>query len=94
MSRAFVKEDQDDRPPRRYELPPRSDPAYPAAAAWALLEGANHGDSQDAETATGCRWGDPALSPHVERILADARRRGDERLMQLAERFLRQAGER
>jgi hypothetical protein len=41
MSRAFVKEDQDDQP-RRYDLPPRSDPAYPAAAAWALLEGANH----------------------------------------------------
>lgn len=94
MSRAFVKEDEGDLPPRRYELPPTSDPGYPAAAAWALLEGANHGDSLGAEAVTGYRWGDPVLSPYVEGILADARRRGDERLMQLAERFLRQAGER
>ena len=91
MSRAFVKEDSEDQP-RRYELPPPSDPAFPAAAAWALLEGANHGDSMGAEAATGYRWGDPSLRPHVEQILADAQRRGNERLIQLAERFLRQAG--
>jgi hypothetical protein len=62
MSRAFVKEDEEDQP-RRYHLPPRTDPSYPAAAAWALLEGANHGDSMGAEAATGHRWGDPILRP-------------------------------
>jgi hypothetical protein len=87
MSRAFVREDRDE-VPERYELPSRDDPAFPEAAAWALLEGANRGDSLGAETATGFRWGDPALKPHVERILAHARKRGDDRLEQLAERFL------
>ena len=87
MSRAFVDEDREDQP-RRYSLPPRSDPAFEAAAAYALLEGANHGDSMGAEAATGFSWGDPVLRPHVEKILADAQRRGDERLQQLAERFL------
>jgi len=87
MSRAFVREDRDE-VPVRYELPPRDDPAFPEAAAWALLEGANRGDSLGAEAATGFRWGDPALKPHVERILAYARKRGDDRLEQLAERFL------
>ena len=70
-------------------LPPRTDPGYDAAAAWALLEGANSGDSYSAELATGYRWGEPTLRPHVERILADARASGNERLEQLAERFLR-----
>ncbi len=87
MSRAFVREDQEE-PPARYELPDRADPGYPAAAAWALLEGANRGDSLGAEQATGYRWGDPSLRPHVEQFLAQARRRGDDRLEQLAERFL------
>ena len=88
MSRAFVREDRDE-VPERYELPPRDDPGFPEAAAWALLEGANRGDSLGAEATTGFRWGDTALQPHVERILAYARDRGDERLEQLAERFLR-----
>ncbi|HWA14857.1 MAG TPA: hypothetical protein VG817_00390 [Gemmatimonadales bacterium] len=87
MSRAFVKEDRDDLP-NRYSLPPREDPAYPVAAAWALLEGANQGDSLGAEQATGHRWGDPALHPAVRQILAEAHRRGDDRMEQLAERFL------
>lgn len=87
MSRAFVKEDSEE-PPVRYELPPRDDPAYPDAAAWALLEGANRGDSFGAEAATGYRWGEPALRPSVERIRAHARQRRDERLEELAERFL------
>jgi hypothetical protein len=73
----------------RYELPPRDDPRYAQAAAWALLEGANRGDSLGAEAATGYRWGEPALRGHVEEILAFARRKGDDRLEQLAERFLR-----
>jgi hypothetical protein len=88
MSRAFVREDHDE-VPARYELPSRDDPSYPQAAAWALLEGANRGDSLGAETATGYRWGDPALRAYVEEILAFARRKGDDRLEQLAERFLR-----
>lgn len=87
MSRAFVKEDHEE-VPERYELPPRSDPGYDAAAAWALLEGANRGDSLGAEAATGYRWGEPVLRPQVTEILAHARRRGDERLEQLARRFL------
>ncbi len=87
MSRAFVKEDQDEVPPR-YELPARDDPGFPQAAAWALLEGANRGDSLGAEQATGFRWGDPALRSWVEQILEHARHRGDDRLEQLAERFL------
>jgi len=88
MSRAFVKEDADG-PQRRYHLPKRDDPGFDAAAAWALLEGANVGDSLSAQEATGYRWGEPALRPHVERILADAKASRNERLVQLAERFLR-----
>ena len=61
MSRAFVKEDADG-PQRRYHLPKRDDPGFDAAAAWALLEGANVGDSLSAQEATGYRWGEPALT--------------------------------
>ena len=88
MSRAFVKEDAGG-PEPRYRLPAREDPGYDAAAAEALLEGANVGDSYSAELATGYRWGEPKLKQHVERILATARADGNERLEQLAERFLR-----
>jgi len=88
MSRAFVREDHDE-VPERYELPAREDPSFPQAAAWALLEGANRGDSLGAELATGFRWGDPALRQEVEQILAYARKRGDDRLEQLAERYLK-----
>jgi hypothetical protein len=87
MSRAFVKEDAGG-PERRYSLPARSDPGYDAAAALALLEGANVGDSYGAELATGYRWGEPKLKAQVERILMEARAEGNERLQQLAERFL------
>jgi hypothetical protein len=88
MSRAFVKEDPDDLP-IRYSLPPRDDPGFDLAAAWALLEGANQGDSLGAERATGYRWGEARLRPHVAAILAHAEQRDDERLAQLATRFLR-----
>lgn len=88
MSRAFINEDAPG-PERRYHLPRRDDPAYDAAAAWALLEGANVGDSYGAEQATGYRWGEPSLRPHVEAILAEAVAQQNERLQQLAERFLR-----
>jgi hypothetical protein len=88
MSRAFINEDAGG-PEPRYHLPSRDDPAYDDAAAWALIEGANAGDSYSAELATGYRWGEPKLRPHVERILAGARAEGNERLEQLALRFLR-----
>lgn len=88
MSRAFVDEDAEG-PRPRYHLPKRDDPGYDAAAARALLQGADAGDSYSAELATGYRWGEPGLRPHVERILAEAVAQGDERLQQLAERFLR-----
>ena len=88
MSRAFVREDRNE-VPHRYRLPPLEDPEYDLAAAWALLQGANQGDSLGAEAATGCRWGEPRLRSLVQEILEHARARGDERLEQLAERFLR-----
>jgi len=88
MSRAFVKEDASG-PEPRFSLPPRTDPTYDAAAAMALLEGANVGDSYSAELATGYRWGEAKLKPEIEQILARARAEGNERLEQLAERFLR-----
>ena len=88
MSRAFVKEDAGG-PEHRYNLPPRTDPGFDAAAAMALLEGANLGDSYSAELATGYRWGEPKLTPHVVRIRAQATAETNERLEQLARRFLR-----
>ncbi len=59
MSRAFVNEDAGGEPsPRhRYPLPPRDDPGYDAAAAWALLKGADVGDKLGAEEATGLYLG-------------------------------------
>jgi hypothetical protein len=88
MSRAFVNEDAG-APDPSYRLPRRDDPAYDDAAAWALLAGANVGDSHGAELATGYTWGESKLRPHVERILVEARAEGNDRLVQLAERFLR-----
>ena len=88
MSRAFVKEDAGE-PERRFVLPKRDDPGYEEAAAWALLEAANDGDSRSAEIATGYQWGEPKLKPFVEKILKQARDQKDDRLVQLAERFLR-----
>jgi hypothetical protein len=93
MSRAFVNEDAGGgEAPARYTLPDRADPDYPRASARALLRGADQGDTAGAEAATGYFWGDPALFPHVERILAEAREDHDGRLEQLAERFLRGPG--
>lgn len=88
MSRAFVNEDAEG-PRPSYHLPRRDDPGYDAAAARALIQGADAGDSYSAELATGYRWGEPTLRPHVERILTEALAQGNERLQQLAERFLR-----
>jgi hypothetical protein len=93
MSRAFApKDDPPDPPPPTYSLPDRSDAGYDAASAAALLRGARIGETASAEEATGYRWGDAALVPHVERLLADARARSDDRLEQVAERFLKAAG--
>jgi hypothetical protein len=90
MSRAFVNEDAGGGAPRRgYGLPPRDDPGYDAAAAEALLEAARAGETESAEAATGYYWGEPRLRSHVQRILERARAAGDERLIQLTERWLR-----
>jgi hypothetical protein len=92
MSRAFVREDSEEQRPRpRFMLPPRDDPSFDAAAASALLEGARVSEVLAAEEATGYGWGDARLRPHVEHLLAEARAQGDDRLEQVAERFLRQA---
>jgi hypothetical protein len=88
MSRAFVNEDAGDAAPR-FPLPSRDDPSYDAASARALLDGANVGDTASAEAATGYYWGEAKLRPEVERILEEARQDDNERLEQLAERFLR-----
>ena len=90
MSRAFVKEDAGwGDPGKRYSLPPRDDPGFDEAAAEALLEGALSGETGSAESATGYYWGEKKLRAFVEAIRLRAQRDGDERLEQLAERFLR-----
>ena len=46
-------------------------------------------ETQLAERATGYYWGEPRLRPFVEQVLTEAERAGDERLEQVARRFLR-----
>lgn len=92
MSRAFVKEDDFEPPPPEWPLPVRDDPGFDAAAARALLEGARIGETSSAEVATGYTWGTSQLRRHVERILEEAVASGDDRLEQVAERYLRAAG--
>jgi hypothetical protein len=90
MSRAFVNEDVGGSGPRRdYHLPSRDDPHFDAVAASVLLEAARDGETASAEEATGYRWGEPKLAGHVRRLLRAAETNGDERLAQLAGRFLR-----
>lgn len=91
MSRAFVNEDADETPPPRYDLPEPDSDFYPEASAWALIQGADAGDTRSAETASGYRWGDPLLVPHIERILERAREEDQRRVAQLARRYLRAA---
>ena len=89
MSSAFVGEhEQWGDPGYRVALPPRTDPGFDAAAAVALLEAARDGKTGSAEEATGYYWGEPKLAVHVRGILERARTAGDERLVQLCERFL------
>ena len=87
MSRAFVKEDDYEQKPE-YRLPESDSPYYSEAAAWALIQGADAGDSRNAELATGYRWGDPALASEVEKILERAESEGQDRVAQLSRRFL------
>lgn len=90
MSRAFVNEDAGGGAPgKRYVLPPRDDPSFDAIAAEVLLDAAREGDTASGEQATGYYWGEPKLREHVLRILARAERDGNDRLEQLARRFLR-----
>jgi hypothetical protein len=90
MSRAFLRDDAEGEMPRRnYALPDRDDPEFPRAAARALLEAARVNETQLAERATGCYWGEPRLKPFVEEFLAEAVQAKDDRLESLARRFLR-----
>ena len=93
MARAFVREDDEDHTPKvHFTLPPREHPSFDAAAALALLEGARDGVTDQAEQATGYRWGDPHLHPHVRRLLekeqAQPEESQDRRFIQVARRFL------
>ena len=89
MSRAFLRDDAEGEMPRRnYALPERDDPAYDRAAALALLEAARVNETQLAERATGYYWGEPKLREHVEAIRQEALKADDDRLEQLARRFL------
>jgi hypothetical protein len=76
-------------PRRNYALPDRDDPGFDHAAARALLEAARVNETQLAERATGYYWGEPRLKPYVEEIATEAERAQDDRLEQLARRFLR-----
>ena len=90
MSMAFLRDDAEGEMPRRnYGLPERDDPDYDRVAARAMLEAARVGETQLAERATGYYWGEPCLKPYVEGILAEAEKAGDDRLEQVARRFLR-----
>ena len=76
-------------PRRNYALPERDDPDYERASAQALLDAARVNETQLAERATGFYWGEPRLRAYVEAILVEAERSGDDRLAQVARRFLR-----
>ena len=90
MSMAFLRDDAEGEMPRRnYGLPARDDPDYDRVAARALLEAARVSETQLAERVTGYYWGEPRLRPYVEEVLAEAERARDDRLEQLARRFLR-----
>lgn len=93
MSRAFVNEDASSEPEPLYTLPDPSSPHFDRAAALALIEGANMGNTRSAETATGYRWGEPCLIQHVEVILAEALAAEHDRTEQLVRRFIHKAAE-
>lgn len=89
MSRAFVNEDAAGLPRRDFHLPDREDPGFDRAAAKALLEAARNGETELAEEATGYRWGEKKLVSHIRELCREAERTGDDRLEQLARRFLK-----
>lgn len=93
MSRAFVNEDAASEPEPTYTLPDPASEHYDRAAALALIEGANLGRTRSAEIATGYEWGEPRLAGEIEAILADAEERGEDRIVQLARRFLTRSEE-
>ena len=88
MSRAFAREDPNDPLDKDFGLPHRDDPAYDEIAARVLLEAARAGDTESAERATGYYWGEERLRTHVRKILSEALEANDERLAQLARRFI------
>jgi hypothetical protein len=90
MSMAFLRDDAEGEMPRRhYDLPAREDPEFDRAAARALLEAARVNETQLAERATGYYWGEPRLRSYVEEFRAAAEAAGDDRLEQVARRYLR-----
>ena len=87
---AFLRDDAEGEKPRRdYGLPDKSDPDFDRVAAQALLEAARVGETELAERATGYYWGEVSLRPYVEVMLQAAEKAGDDRLEQVARRFLR-----
>ena len=89
MSRAFLRDDAEgEKPFRDYNLPERDDPDYDRASAQALLEAARVNETELAERATGYYWGEPKLRLYVEKIRAAAEKSGDDRLEQVARRYL------
>ncbi|AMW05928.1 hypothetical protein GEMMAAP_16260 [Gemmatimonas phototrophica] len=87
---AFLRDDAEGEKPRRdYGLPDKSDPDFDRVAAQALLEAARVGETELAERATGYYWGEASLRPYVEVMLQAAEKAGDDRLEQVARRFLR-----
>jgi hypothetical protein len=89
MSRAFLRDDAEGEMPfRNYHLPPPDDPDYDRDCARAMLEAARVNETQLAERATGYYWGEARLKPFVQEILVEAEQAKDDRLEQLARRFL------
>lgn len=94
MSRAFVKEDDGDvKRHIDFGLPSRQDKSYASASALVLIEAARDGFLAEAEDATGYKWGDPYLRPHVQKVLDKELERPedeqDRRFIQMARRFIR-----
>lgn len=90
MSRAFVKED-DFEPEPDFQLPDPESEWFDEAAAVAFLKAANQGNTKAAEEATGYRWGEKRLVPHMEALVEQAEAADDLRQAQLARRFIRAA---
>jgi hypothetical protein len=88
MSRAFAREDPNEPLEKDFGLPDHADPRFDEAAARVLLEAAREGDTEAAERATGYYWGEQKLRPYVRKLMEQALRDGDERLAQLARRFV------